>query len=102
MALDARDVTACIGSEVRAPVEVLLDPANAAELRALLIDRGVLVFKQLNLTDDQQVTLASHLGALRAEGQMGIFKITLDQDGKRIVAEIRTLLESGLEEPQNS
>ena len=80
MALDARDVTACIGSEVRAPVEVLLDPANAAELRALLIDRGVLVFKQLNLTDDQQVTLASHLGALRAEGQMGIFKITLDQD----------------------
>lgn len=80
MALDARDLTATIGTEVRAPVAALLDPAHAAELRALLIERGVLVFKQLDLTDQQQVTLASHLGALRSEGEKGIFKITLDQD----------------------
>jgi alpha-ketoglutarate-dependent taurine dioxygenase len=79
MALAARNLTECIGAEVRAPLDVLLDPANAAELRALLIERGVLVCKELNLTDEQQVTLASHLGALRAEGDKGIFKITLDQ-----------------------
>ena len=48
MALDARDLTATIGTEVRAPVAALLDPAHAAELRALLIERGVLVFKQLD------------------------------------------------------
>jgi alpha-ketoglutarate-dependent taurine dioxygenase len=79
MALDTRKLTETIGTEVRAPVEVLLDPARAAELRALLIDRGVLVFKELHLTDEQQVTLASHLGSLRPEGEKGIFKITLDQ-----------------------
>src|SRR5437868_310349 len=80
MALEARKLTECIGTEVRAPVDALLDPANAAELRALLVTRGVLVFKELHLADEQQVTLASHLGSLRAEGQKGIFKITLDQD----------------------
>lgn len=79
MALDTRDLTATIGTEVRAPVAALLDPANAPDLRALLVERGVLVFKELGLTDDEQVTLASHLGALRAEGEKGIFKITLDQ-----------------------
>src|ERR1700741_4006029 len=80
MALDARKLSECIGTEVLAPVEALLDPANADELRALLVARGVLVFKELHLADDQQVTLASHLGALRPEGTKGIFKITLDQD----------------------
>ncbi|MBW8753600.1 MAG: TauD/TfdA family dioxygenase [Sphingomonadales bacterium] len=80
MALEASKLTECIGTEVRAPVDALLDPASAAELRALLVDRGVLVFKQLNLTDEQQVRLASHLGALREEGEKGIFKITLDQN----------------------
>lgn len=80
MALDTRKLTESIATEVRSPIEALLDAGNAAELRALLIERGVLVFKELGLTDEQQVTLASHLGALRAEGQKGIFKITLDQD----------------------
>jgi alpha-ketoglutarate-dependent taurine dioxygenase len=79
MPLETRALTESIGTEVRAPVDALLDRANAAELRALLIDRGVLVFKELHLTDAQQVTLASHLGALREEGEKGIFKITLDQ-----------------------
>jgi alpha-ketoglutarate-dependent taurine dioxygenase len=77
--LETRELTECIGTEVRAPLAVLLDPANAAELRDLLVDRGVLVFKRLGLGDEQQVTLASHLGALREEGEKGIFKITLDQ-----------------------
>lgn len=79
MALEVRDLTECIGAEVRAPVAAVLDPANAAELRELLVARGVLVFKELNLTDGQQVMLGSHLGALREEGEKGIFKITLDQ-----------------------
>src|SRR4051812_34128216 len=64
-----------IGSEIRADVETLLKPAVAAELRQLLQQRGVLVFKQLNLADEQQVRLAGLLGHLRNEGEKGIFKI---------------------------
>ncbi|MDR2858647.1 MAG: TauD/TfdA family dioxygenase [Novosphingobium sp.] len=78
MALEVRDLSECIGAVVRAPVADLLDPANGAQLRELLIARGVLVFKELNLTDEQQVTLGSHLGVLREEGEKGIFRITLD------------------------
>jgi alpha-ketoglutarate-dependent taurine dioxygenase len=79
MALEVHDLTESIATQVRAPLAELLDPATGMALRTLLVDRGVLVFKELHLTDEQQVTLASHLGALRAEGEKGIFKITLDQ-----------------------
>ncbi|MGB8365819.1 MAG: TauD/TfdA dioxygenase family protein [Rhizomicrobium sp.] len=68
-----------IGSEIRADVETLLTPDAGAELRRLLVERGVLVFKELNLTDEQQVTLARTMGSLREEGEKGIFKITLDK-----------------------
>jgi alpha-ketoglutarate-dependent taurine dioxygenase len=78
MTLATIELTQTIGTEVRAPVAELLDPANGPRLRALLEDRGVLVFRRLGLSDEQQVTLASHLGALRPEGDKGIFKITLD------------------------
>ena len=68
-----------IGSEIRTDVATLLTPRVAAEVRRLLVRRGVLVFKQLRLTDEQQVALARLLGRLREEGERGIFKITLDQ-----------------------
>lgn len=38
----------------------------------------MLLFKELNLTNDQQVRLASLLGTVREEGEGNIFKITLD------------------------
>ncbi len=68
-----------IGSEIRMDVEDLLTPEVAAKVRGLLVERGVLVFRELNLTDDQQVTLARLMGSLREEGEKGIFKITLDK-----------------------
>jgi len=67
-----------IGSEVRGSVESLLQAEVAGSLRRLLEQRGVLVFKRLNLSDEQQVTLAGMLGRTRNEGKRGVFKITLD------------------------
>ena len=68
-----------IASEIRTDVASLLTPDVAAEVRWLLVQRGVLVFRQLCLNDEQQVTLARLLGRLREEGDNGIFKITLDE-----------------------
>ena len=79
MSFQAIELKERIGSEIRADVETLLRPQVAAEIRALLQQRGVLVFRQLNLTDEQQVRFAGMLGQLREEGEKGIFKITLDQ-----------------------
>jgi alpha-ketoglutarate-dependent taurine dioxygenase len=79
MSLEAINLTSRIGTEIRAAADTLLTPDSAAEIRRLLVERGVLVFRQLNLTDEQQVRFASLLGRLREEGQAGIFKITLDK-----------------------
>jgi alpha-ketoglutarate-dependent taurine dioxygenase len=79
MRFEAVNLKDSIGSEVRTDPETLLDPQTAAELRELLVQRGVLVFKELNLNDEQQVRLAGLMGKLREEGEKGVFKITLDK-----------------------
>ena len=79
MSFEALKLTDRIGTEIRTDVETLLTPDVAAGIRRLLVERGVLVFKELELSDEQQVTLARLLGNLREEGEKGIFKITLDK-----------------------
>jgi alpha-ketoglutarate-dependent taurine dioxygenase len=79
MSLEAIKLTDRIGSEIRASADRLLTPDAAGEVRRVLVERGVLVFRQLNLTDEQQVSFARMLGRPREEGQAGIFKITLDK-----------------------
>ncbi len=78
MTLSIKHLTAVIGTEVHGDIDTLLLPETGREMRRLLVERGVLVFRGLNLSDEQQVTLASHMGTLRNEGEKGIFKITID------------------------
>ncbi|MCT2399932.1 TauD/TfdA dioxygenase family protein [Novosphingobium mangrovi (ex Huang et al. 2023)] len=78
MAIEAVDLTPAIGSKIIGSPENVLQPETAAQLRKLLVERGVLVFPELNLTDEQQVQLADMMGNLRSEGEKGIFKVTLD------------------------
>jgi len=78
MAFDAVDLKERIGTEIRSDIATLLEPETAAQLRRLLVERGVLVFKTINLSDEEQVALAASIGTLREEGEKGIFKITLD------------------------
>jgi alpha-ketoglutarate-dependent taurine dioxygenase len=76
---EAVNLKADIGSDIRSSPGSLLQPEAGKALRDLLMQRGVLVFKRLNLTEEQQVTLARTMGVLREEGEKGIFKITLDK-----------------------
>ena len=68
-----------IGAQVHIDVDTLVQAETGRRLRALLVERGVLVFKTLYLNDEQQLRLAGNMGILREEGQKGIFKITLDK-----------------------
>ena len=52
--------------------------ARAAEIRALLEPRGVVAFREINLTDRQQVTFTKTLGTIVDEGEDNIYKITMD------------------------
>ena len=79
MTFDVFNLTEHTGSEVRCSVDELLTPSVAKALRKLVLHRGVLVFKSLHLSGEQQVRLAAMLGSVRDEGEQGIYKITLDK-----------------------
>jgi len=76
--LEISELKPRIGSEVKADPESLTSGAFAAELRALLIDRGVLVFRDLDITLEEQRNFTATLGRLRTGDGDGLQKVTLD------------------------
>jgi alpha-ketoglutarate-dependent taurine dioxygenase len=66
--LEAEDIKPSIGSRVLNSKEELLSGEFADEIRALLDARGVLVFPQINFTDDEQVAFTKTLGTFAPEG----------------------------------
>jgi alpha-ketoglutarate-dependent taurine dioxygenase len=77
--LDVVDLTPRIGSEIKTDVETLLNGEEAETIRSILEQRGVVFFRGLTVSDEQQVAIAKTLGDLVAnEGEEGIYKISLD------------------------
>jgi len=87
------DLTPRIGSEVRLGKAELLSGEHRDTLRALLVDRGALVIRDLHLDDDELRIAARSLGDLRiggskrgadgktlTEGDGGVLKVSLDPD----------------------
>ena len=84
MALTATNLTPHVGSELYIDRADLLSGAYAHEIRTLLVERGVIVARGVNLTDDEQRALARSLGDLRLgkvkqEGEEGLMKVTFDK-----------------------
>jgi alpha-ketoglutarate-dependent taurine dioxygenase len=79
MTLDTRDLAPRIGTQIKASREALLDGTYAVELRELLEQRGVLVFRGLDLDDDEQLAFSQTLGDVIPQGERGIYNITLDK-----------------------
>lgn len=82
--LAAEDIKPKIGSRVLNTKQELLSGAIAGDLRELLEQRGVLVFPQINFTDEEQVAFTKTLGVFAPEitdkaGEDKIHKITLDE-----------------------
>jgi alpha-ketoglutarate-dependent taurine dioxygenase len=73
------DLTPTIGTEIKASVETLLSGRHAARLRELLELRGVLVFRELNLTDEQQKAFTLTLGELMLQRNQEFINISLDK-----------------------
>lgn len=74
----ASDLTPRIGSELKANLQDLLNGNAGKEVRALLEERGVVAFRELNLTDEQQVAFTKTLGEIVDEGVNNVYKITMD------------------------
>jgi len=78
--LRAEDIKPKIGSRVLNSKEELLSGEIADDIRELLQQRGVLVFPQINFTDEEQVAFTKTLGKFAPEGDHGekVHPITLD------------------------
>jgi alpha-ketoglutarate-dependent taurine dioxygenase len=87
-ALATWDLTPVIGTRIDADRNTLLSGKYGKQLRALLQQRGVLIFPQVHFTDDEQVEFTGTLGTLAFDynGQameggkpQAIFKVSLDE-----------------------
>ncbi|PTU30476.1 TauD/TfdA dioxygenase family protein [Stenotrophobium rhamnosiphilum] len=81
MTLKSTELTPRIASAIHADKADLLSGKYATEIRALLEQRGVLVFPQVNFTDEEQVAFTNTLGTFAPEhdGEI-IYKVTLDNN----------------------
>jgi len=77
--LTATDISSSIASKVGLGKQALLSGKYASDLRELLERRGVLIFPQINFTDDEQIAFTKTLGTVAPElfGEE-IYKISLD------------------------
>jgi alpha-ketoglutarate-dependent taurine dioxygenase len=80
MSFQTKALTPRIGTEIAATKGELLRGGRSAEIRELLEQRGVLLFRELGMTDEEQVAFAQTLGDVIPQGIRGIYKISLDPE----------------------
>lgn len=83
-ALAAENLRPRIGSELKVSKAELLSGTLTDEIRALLVQRGVLIARDIHFTDEEQRAFARSLGDLRLgtvkqEGEEGLMRVTFDE-----------------------
>jgi alpha-ketoglutarate-dependent taurine dioxygenase len=68
-----------IGAEMQIDIQTLLSGSMSQDIRNALVERGVLCFHELHLTDEQQLQFARTLGAISDEAPDGILKVSANQ-----------------------
>ena len=82
---DVVDVAPKIGSAIHTDKETLLSGERAQDIREIMERRGVVVFPQINLTDEEQVAFTHTLGTFAHEpgegggGKDSVYPITMDE-----------------------
>jgi alpha-ketoglutarate-dependent taurine dioxygenase len=79
MALETVDPTPRIASQVRIDKATLLGGEHADALRALLEERGVLLFRDMELSDEEEIVLGATLGTVRQDFGRPILRVTFDR-----------------------
>jgi len=79
MTLETIDLSPRVGTEIRADATDLLSGEHAGQIRDILGERGLVLFRQLNIDDHQQVEFARTLGQVKDQGEDHIYKVTLDK-----------------------
>lgn len=89
MAFNTTDIAPRIGTEIRTDIPTLLSGKYAQDIRAILEQRGVVVFRQLGMTDEEQVAFTKTLGIYATErgeeADGGVYKISMDAEVQPMV-----------------
>jgi alpha-ketoglutarate-dependent taurine dioxygenase len=72
------DLSPRAGSEIRADRHGLLNGDYSTQIEKLLVERSALVFRELFLTDAEQLQFARTIGQVVPLGEGGVSKISLD------------------------
>lgn len=67
MALETIDLTPRIGTQIMATKEQLLNGEHAEEIRRLLVQRGVVLIRGIDITDDEEIAFSGTLGKIRID-----------------------------------
>ena len=82
---DVTDVTPRIGCRIETDKATLLNGSKVKEIRELMEKRGVVVFPEINLTDEEQIAFTHTLGVFAHEegegmaGKDAVYPITMDE-----------------------
>lgn len=85
MALKTVDLKPRIGTEVLTDIDTLLSGQHAAELRDLLEQRSILLFRRINMSQEQHLAFSRTLGTVVADGDSkaglkdGIANVSMDK-----------------------
>jgi alpha-ketoglutarate-dependent taurine dioxygenase len=88
MGLEIENIKPGVGAIVHADPQVLVDGSAANQILELVEERGVIVFPQIGLTDDEQLALTEHLGGRSTYSDhakisdvdtKGVYTVTLDE-----------------------
>lgn len=73
------DLEPRIATEVKTDAATLASGVHAAELRHALEQRGVLIFREIHLNNEQQIAFAQSLGTVVLAGDKGIQPLSMDK-----------------------
>jgi len=79
MKFETVELSPRIGTEIRADKSDLLKGGLREEIRDLLEQRGILLLRELGMTDEEQLEFAATIGDVINQGEKGIFRVTLDR-----------------------
>jgi alpha-ketoglutarate-dependent taurine dioxygenase len=72
------DLSPRVGSEIQADRDALIAGEFSRQIEKLLVERSALVFRELFLSNEEQVRFASTIGKVVPLGEDGVSKISLD------------------------
>ncbi len=78
MALTTTDLSPRIGTQVHTDIETLISGKYAEEIRDLAENRGVLLFRGLQMDDGQQLAFTRTLGPILGEKSGDVYKVSFD------------------------